>query len=84
MTIFFYVQPENMQSIHDGGLGCLDEEDWLIGDAPEDDVIEQSDLLSQLHRRQRFKTLCLWTVRLNNTHRNVLRNKQKQQGGINI
>lgn len=49
-------------------------EDWLIRDAPEDDVIQQSDLFSQLHRWERFKTLCLRAVRLH-THTHTFRDK---------
>lgn len=40
-------------------------EDWLVRNAPEDNVIQQSDLFSQLHRWERLKALCLRTVRLN-------------------
>ena len=46
----------------------LSEDRSLVRDAPEDDVVQQGDLLSQLHRRQRLKALCPRTLRLEPTH----------------
>lgn len=45
-----------------------DDDDLLVRNAPEDNVVEQSDLLSQLHRWEGLKTLCLQTVCLKNAH----------------
>lgn len=36
----------------------------LVGNAPEHDVIQQRDLFSQLHGRERLKTLSLRVLRL--------------------
>lgn len=54
-----------MLSANPGSLTIIDY--WLVRNAPEDDVIQQSDLFSQLHRWERLKALQFWTVGLN-TH----------------
>lgn len=36
----------------------------LVGDAPEHDVVQQRDLLGQLHRRERLEALGLRVLRL--------------------
>lgn len=40
----------------------------LVGDAPEHNVIQQGDLLGELHGRQRLETFCFWTFCLQHTH----------------
>lgn len=39
----------------------------LVGDAPEHNVIQQGDLLGELHGRQRLETFCFRTFCLQNT-----------------
>ena len=51
-----------MKDIHGGVLQRTGGS--LIGNAPEHDVIQQRDLFSQLHGRERLKTLRLGVLRL--------------------
>ena len=56
------VKKYKMQVPQNSLIGVCTDVYLLIRNTPEHDVVQQGDLLGQLHGRQRLKTLCLRTV----------------------